>query len=302
MPTRSATSLKQLPSVRQLRAFVAVYQTGSLSAAAEVLALSQPAITVLIRELEEKLGVRLFDRSTRSLHRTEAAAEAIIFAERALAELTAMSDRMADMALARHGRLRIAATSTIAQTWLPVAIRRFIEEHPAVRVSVDDCAPAAFAERVLSEHVDFGIGTLEGAVPGLSQKVFLNDTLCAISTSADFPDAQPMSWKQLADHPVILVHAGYGVRRAIDRALAVADVELCVAHEVSLLTTALAMAANGLGVAIIPHSVLAWTPLPDLVGRCLIEPTVPRALAIVSKSGRPLSPVAQAFADQLPLD
>lgn len=302
MPVRSATSLKQLPSVRQLRAFVAVYQTGSLSAAAEVLALTQPAITVLIRELEEKLGVRLFDRSTRSLHRTTAAVEAIVFAERALAELTAMSDRMADIAVARHGRIRVAATSTIAQTWLPVAIRRFLEQHPAVRMSVDDCAPAAFAERVLSEHVDFGIGTLEGAVPGLSQKVFLDDTLCAISTSADFADARPMSWKQLAGYPVILVHAGYGVRRAIDRALAIADVELNVAHEVSLLTTALAMAANRLGVAIVPHSVLAWARFPDLVGRCLIEPAVPRALAIVTKNGRPLSPVAQAFADQLPLN
>lgn len=301
MARRSTLPLKQVPSIRQLRAFVAVYQTGSLSAAAEALSLTQPAVTVLIRELEEKLGVRLFDRTTRSLRRTAAALEAIAYAERALGELSAMSDRMADIANARSGRVRIAATSTLAQTWLPEAIRRFLEGHPSVRISIDDCAPSAFAERVLSEHVDFGLGTLEGPVPGLSQRVFLEDKLCAVATAQDFPDARPITWKQVAAYPVILVQAGYGVRRAIDKALAAADVELNVAHEVSLLTTALAMAASRLGVAIIPQSLLDWAPYQDLVGRRLTRPVVPRPLAIVTRDGRPLSPAAQAFADQLPL-
>ncbi|WP_144639308.1 LysR family transcriptional regulator [Bordetella genomosp. 13] len=300
MTQPTSPSLKNTPSIRQLRAFVAVYHTGSLSAAAEVLALTQPAVTVLLRELEEKLGVRLFDRTTRSLRRTGAATEAILYAERALADLAALGDRMADIAQVRRGRIRIAATSTVAQTLLPALIRQFLERHPEVSVSVADCAPGEFAERVLGEQVDFGIGTLEGPVPGLTQRVFLDDTLCAVATSADFPDTRSMTWKQLADWPVILVQAGYGVRRAIDRARIAADVELRVAHEVSLLTTALAMAASRLGVAVIPHSVLAWTHYPDVVGRRLIRPVVPRALAVVSKESRPLSPAAQAFAELLP--
>ena len=62
--------MRGLPSVRQLRAFAAVYYTGQVSAAAERLALTQPAVTVLLRELEERLGVKLFDRSTRSLRQS----------------------------------------------------------------------------------------------------------------------------------------------------------------------------------------------------------------------------------------
>ena len=92
---KNPAHLGSLPSVRQLRAFVAVYDSGQLSAAAEALSLTQPAVTVLLRELEARLGVRLFDRSTRSLRRTEAAAEAIGHARRALAEMQALSGGMA---------------------------------------------------------------------------------------------------------------------------------------------------------------------------------------------------------------
>lgn len=300
MPARKEISLKDTPSIRQLRAFMAVYQTGSLSAAAETLALTQPAVTILIRELEEKLGVRLFDRTTRSLRRTEAATAAIAFAERALAELMALGECMHDMAGARRGRVRIAATSTIAQTLLPRAIRQFLVHHPGVSVAVDDCAPGEFVDRVLSEHIDFGVGSLEGAVPGLAQRKILDDSLCAVATRAVFPDAGSMSWKQLSEFPVVMVQAGYGVRLAIDRAVVAANVQLRVAYEVSLLTTALAMGANGLGVAIVPHSILHSTHYPNLVARRLIRPVVPRALSIVSKEKRPLSPAAQAFADLLP--
>lgn len=299
---KKTMSLKSLPSIRQLRAFVAVYYTGSLSAAAEALALTQPAVTVLIKELEEKLAVRLFDRTTRALRRTEAATEAIAFAERALGELDAMSTSMLDLAETRRGRIRIAATSTVAQTILPKVIRRFLDLHPAIQVNVDDCAPSEFAERVLSERVDFGVGTLESDITGLAQHRFLDDYLCAVAMSETFDDDKPLTWKQLGSFPAILVRPGYGVRRSIDRAVHQADVQLQVAFEVSLLTTAIAMAANGLGVAVIPHSILAHTHYTNLVARRLIRPTVQRTTAVVFKEGRSLSPSAQAFADLLELE
>lgn len=295
-------SLKNAPSVRQLRAFVAVYYMGNLSAAAAALSLTQPAVTVLIRELEEKLGVRLFDRTTRALRRTEAATEAIVFAENALAELDALSNSMSELADARRGRIRIAATSTLAQTLLPKAIRIYQDEHPAVRVSIDDCAPGEFAERILSERVDFGVGTLENAVPGLEERRFLNDFLCAVATSECLDGDKPLTWKQLASCPVIMVKPGYGVRQSIDRAAQESDVELRIAFEVSLLTTALAMAASGLGVALLPSSMLTHARHDELVVRRLVRPSVQRSTAVVFKQGRSLSPSAQAFAELLARD
>ncbi|WP_332816418.1 LysR family transcriptional regulator [Ramlibacter sp.] len=292
--------MRTLPSVRQLRAFVAVYRTGQVSAAAAQLALTQPAVTVLLRELEAKLGVRLFDRSTRTLRRTEAAAEAIAYAERALAELEALGTSMAELAGVRRGRVRIAATATVAQTLLPPVLRRFLDEHPGVKVEVEDVAPTGFVETLLAERVDFGIGTLEQPVPGLREQVFLRDNLAAVSLAGPrFPSGKPITWRQLAALPLVTVKPGYGVRRRIEAAADAAGVRLQVAHEVSLLTTALAMAASGLGVAVVPASLLAYVADARLVARRLTRPAVERNTAVVSKQERALMPPAQAFVDLL---
>jgi len=296
---KKTLSLRSLPSIRQLRAFVAVYHTGQLSVAAEVLALTQPAVTILLRELEEKLGLRLFDRSTRSLRRTDAAVQAIVYAERALAELDALNTIMSDLAECRIGRIRIAATPTLAQTLLPKAIRSFLQVSPGVRVNIVDCAPREFAELVLTEKVDFGVGTLEARIPGLQENTFLDDHLCAVSTPALAPQGKTLTWKKLATHPLIVMQPGYGVRRSIEKAAQVAGVSLTPAYEVSLLGTALAMAANGLGVAILPSSILAHAHYTELAVQRITRPLVARGTAVVSKEGRSLSPAARAFSDML---
>lgn len=288
--------MRQLPSVRQLRAFVAVYHTGSISAAAAQLALTQPAVTVLLRELEDKLGLKLFDRTTRSVRRTDAAGEAIAFAERALSELEAMGASMAELAGLRRGRLRVAATSTVAQTLLPPLVRRFRDAHPDVQVAIEDISPNEFVETLLADRADLGLGTLESPVAGLREELVQRDWLAAVApASPDFPHGKPITWKQLAALPVVTVKGGYGVRRRIDAAAQSAGVQLAIAHEVSLLTTAVALAASGLGVAVVPASLPARTPHAQLAVRRLTRPAVERHTSIVYQQQRALSPAAEAF-------
>lgn len=292
--------MKGVPSVRQLRAFAAVYHSGSLSGAAHHLSLSQPAVSMLLRELEERLAIRLFDRTTRSLKRTAAADEAIRYAERILAELDALNTNMASLAKGAQGRVRVAATSAIAQTLMPKAMQRYVQEHAEVELSIDDCAPSQFVHKLVSGQVDLGVGTLDGAQAGLQERVFIRDHLSVIADrSVRFPSATHVSWKQLSTHPLITVKPGYGVRSSIDRAAAEAGVTLTIAHEVTLLSTALAMAAGGLGVSVLPASILAHASYPDVVARRLTRPTVERNIAVVSVRGRSLSPAAQAFSDLL---
>ena len=289
-------SLRSTASVRELRAFVAVFHAGTLSAAAGQLSLSQPAVTILLRSLEEKLGIRLFDRNTRAVRRTEASNRAIAYAEVALQQLEALSDDMAGLARGERGRLRVIATSSFAQTLLPPVIRRYVDAHPDVRFSLDDCAPRDFVEAILTDRVDFGVGTLETSVPELHERVLLTDTLYAVAVRAPgFTTTRPMSWRQLAVLPVITVGSGYGVRRSIDAAALEAGVALHVAHEVALLTTALAMAAAGLGVAVVPGSLLRYVRHPELVGRPLHRPVVERRFAVVHRGDRPLSRASEHF-------
>lgn len=293
-------SLNGVPSVRQLRAFVAVYHSGQLSSAAGQLALTQPAVSVLLRELEQRLGVRLFDRTTRTLRRTEAAEQAIVHAERVLDELGMLGTHMGDMASGQHGRVRIAATSTIAQTMMPRAMVQFLKTHPDVQVTIDDCAPGQFVERIQSGHVHFGVGTLDGKVAGLEERVFVRDHLSVVlDRAASLAGSMQVSWKRLAEHPLITVKPGYGVRGSIDRAAIEAGVELRIAHEVTLLGTALAMTASGLGVSVLPASILTHASYPGLVARRLVRPTVVRNIAVVMRRGVSLSPAADAFATML---
>lgn len=292
--------LKDLPSIRQLRAFVAVYRSGNLSAAAEMLALTQPAVTVLIREFEDKLGVRLFERTTRRLSRTDAAVAAMVHAERVLAHLDALGRDMADFAGSQRGRLRLAATPTVSQTVLPPLLKAFLQRHPQVKVQIDDCAPGEFVERIVGEQVDCGIGTLEAPIPGLREQTFLRDRIVAVAPAQNgFQAGVAMTWSELQRHALITVKPGYGVRRQIDRAALLAGAVLQVEHEVTLLATALALAAGGLGVAVVPGLVLERTPYPTLVARPLIEPEVTRDTAVVCKHQRALAPAALAFIDLL---
>lgn len=289
--------MKDTPSIRQLRAFVAVYQSGKVATAAEQLALTQPAVSVLLRQLEDKLGVRLFDRTTRSMHRTEAAHEVMEVAQRVLSDLDGLGRNMRELAQVRRGRVAVAATSTIAQTLMPRAMRRFLADHPQVQVVLDDCAPQQFVPRILAEQVDLGVGTPEDPESAeLDMRVLIRDHLNVVCT-ADHPLAarRSVSWGDLAGCRLITIKAGYGIRRSIDQAAAQAGAGLDVAHEVALLTTALALAAQGLGVSILPASLITHGHHPGLVARKLLRPVVTRDIGIVTRRGHGLSPAARAF-------
>lgn len=284
------------PSLRQLRAFRAVYQLRKLSAAAEQLAVTQSAISVLIRQLEEGLGTRLFDRTTRSLHPTAAAAEALVVAERILRDVDSLGAGLRDLATLRRGRVSLAVTPTLAEILLPPVVQRFARQHPEIRVVIDDCAPDQFVSRVVGEHVDLGLGTPERAAADVDTRKLLGDHL-ALVCRADHPLAtrRRLGWRDLRAHGVITVRPGYGIRPMIDGAAASAGVQLDVVNEVSFLSTALWMVGCGLGAAVMPSAYARVPGHEGLVVRKLVDPVVSRDISLVTKRGRSLSPAAEAF-------
>jgi len=288
------------PTIRQLRAFLAVHQLRKLSAAAQRLFVTQSAVSMLIRQLEEGLGTRLFDRTTRSLKPTAAANEMLATAERILRDVDSLSTGFRELATLERGRVSVAITPTLATFLLPDAIRSFHEQHPKVRVMVNDCAPDQFISRILGEHVDFGIGTPERPGAEVEVQRLMRDHLALVCRD-DHPLAKVrvVRWTDLGGHPIITVRPGYGVRPLIDGTAADAGVALDVVNEVSFLSTAIWMTASGMGASIMPGAFARAAGDPSLVIKVLSAPRVSRDISVVTKRGHSLSVAARAFIDAL---
>jgi DNA-binding transcriptional LysR family regulator len=289
------------PTIRQLRAFLAVHQLRKLSAAAEKLFVTQSAVSMLIRQLEEGLGTRLFDRTTRSLQPTAAAGEMLPVAERILRDVDSLSADFRELAQLQRGRICLAITPTLAAFLMPAAIRRFGEAHPGVRVVVDDCAPDQFVSRILGEHVDFGIGTPERPGAEVETQTLMRDHLSLVCARghALAASTKPVRWADLGGHPVITVRPGYGIRPLIDATAAQAGVALDVINEVSFLSTALWMTASGMGPSIMPSAFARAAGDAALVVRSLTAPRVSRDVFVVTKRGRSLSAASRSFIETL---
>ena len=132
-------------SLRQLRAFATIARLRSFTRAADVLHTTQPALSAQIRELEASLGVRLFDRNTRSVAPTRAGADLLPVVDQVLGALDSVAARVEDVAARNTGRVVVAALPSLAATLVPAVVARMRGRHPGIAVVVRD----ALAERTL---------------------------------------------------------------------------------------------------------------------------------------------------------
>jgi DNA-binding transcriptional LysR family regulator len=293
-------SFESQVTLKQLRAFVAVYRLQRLAPAAERLSITVSAVSVLIRQLESSIGAPLFDRRARSLVPTPAAHDAIGMAERVLQDITLLGSSILDLQEHRRGQVRVAVTPAVASALLPAVVRRFLQAFPDVRLVLEDCAPDQFLGLVIGEQVDFGIGTPEHRSPEIEMQTLVDDRLCVVC-----PNDHPLTrlrhvrWLDLQGVPLIAVRAGYGVRRSVDAVAARLGVQLNIAHEVGFLSSALWMTSSGLGVSIWPSALLAASSFDNLVACPLVKPTVSRSISLVTKLGHSLSAASTAFVHTL---
>jgi DNA-binding transcriptional LysR family regulator len=286
--------------MRQMRAFIEVYQLRKLSAAAERLSVTQSAVSMLLRQTEETLGVRMFDRNTRAMVPTDAAHEAYPRIRGILADIDGLGDSFRDLAQLKRGRVHIACTTMVGWAVLPAAVRRFSREHPSLQLHIEDCSPEEFLKRVLDGRADFGVGRPDIAGADLAVEPLVEDRLSLVCSKNHFLAArEEIRWRDLEGMPIITVRLGHGATRLLDRAAARAGVELTVVNEVASLPTALWMASCELGLAVAP-SALTWKPhFPELVIQPIKAPEVRRDISALWRQGRSLSPAAATFLDVL---
>jgi len=288
-----------IPSMRQLEALVLVYRLGSITKAAAELHVTQSAISLLIRQIEENFQLRLFDRTTRALHPTAACREAVPVAERILAGAQGLSRRMRDLVEIRAGRIAVAVSAGVASALLPRVLAEYRSRHPDVTIDLYDVAPDELLAFVMAGHAEFGIGSLENDCTSEARiETLMQSSLSAIGIRDGlFEKNRRLNWDDIAGSDLIAMRRGTRIRRQIDDALALTGRELKPALEVSLIMTALALTAEGAGISILPGHMLPKTQFPTLVAIPLSRPTIERHVSLLSRADLGLSPAAERFVE-----
>lgn len=283
-------------TLRQLRAFVAVARTGSFTLAAESLFVTQSALSGLIKELEESLGVRLFDRSTRRIQLSDVGAGIYPLIDKILHDLDGVIDEVTNLKALKKGVVRIAAPQLMACTLLPEVIASFHEAFPDVDIRLIDCAVESVTSRVFSGEVDLGVGPERDPNSDIEAK-----RLFELPFHAVFPSGHALSrlkkvrWADLVDHPLITLQGQFTERLSLDLHKDIRELDLNPDKTVTFMSTALSMVAAGLGVTIcIPYAV-SLIRLYGLEHRPLISPEITRRFFVFTRSGRSLSPAADRF-------
>lgn len=283
-------------SLQQLRALAAIADTGSFTLAAETLQLTQPAISHLVRRMEEELGQPLVVRGRR-IRLTDAGqmmADTSVRALRLIDESVGVCRSQSQLS---EGRVVLAVGHLTAGTLMPPVLGRFTQAFPQLAATLLDSTAEQMMARVLSREADLGFGSDIGQKhSGLATEALFSAGM-ALFLRDDHPLARhaEVDGRALDGLPFIHVNPDANVWRAISRQLAsVANVYPVVAHHVSMLSTAFGLVQAGAGVALLPQYVDVLMPARLRAVR-IVRPALEFPVVAIRLAKHPLSPAAMAF-------
>jgi DNA-binding transcriptional LysR family regulator len=288
------------PDLRQIRAFITVAQLGSFTRAASLLNLSQPALTVQIRNLEEALGVRLFDRNTRTVSLTRMGRELVPALQRIVRDLDAVVAEARDVAAQRHGIVRLAALPSFAAGVLPEIIAQFRKANPKISFVIHDMIASGVIAQVREEQVDLGLTGGRIVDPDFEVLHTTQDHMHVVyPVGHSFGDMDQIDVEALTRYPLILMHPATSVRAVVDAAFLAAGRLPIVAAEATYMSTAVGMVRAGLGAAILPGSAMEVRAEHTLRSRPVDDRRFTRKISIIKKAERTLPPASESFAQDL---
>lgn len=286
-------------SLRELNAFLVLSEQRNFTRAAAQCHLSQPAFSALVKALEDTVGARLFDRTTRSVELTAEGRVLVEPARRLLRDAgTALAD-VRDHAARRRGRVAIALLPSLAAGWLPPLLARFHRQHPGIEIDVADVLSDACIERVRSGSADFALASTRSATAELHTEEFCRDQFHLVCPR-DHPLAKQrgrIELKHLAPHPIVHLARSSSVRQYVEAALY--PMQLHTMMELDQLSTVAGMVRAGLGITIVPSLTLFHFADARLATRPLHAPALVRRVYMVRRADRPLSTAATGLHELL---
>lgn len=284
-------------NLHHLAVFHAVARNASVSIASQQMHISQPAISRELKDLEERLGIKLFDRMPRGMRLTEAGAVLNSYADRIFALEKAAETALADIAGLGSGSLSIGASNTIGIYLLPVWLASFRKRHPRVNLELDIVNTETVARGVTDYR--YALGFIEGPVDAEGFKIesLRKDRIVAVVAPdhawAQRKKASPVA---LADTPTLLREQGSGTREIVEQAFAQRGLQLQQVVEIGNAEAIKHAAIAGAGVAWLSELCVS----DALESGRLVKLATPglatqRTLHSLRLKDRALSPSARAF-------
>ena len=284
--------------IRQLRAFVAIAESGTFTAGALRVHVTQAAISMQIRQLENEVGAKVFVRAPRHVILTEAGEQLLRRARHILREHDAALDEIAELAGAERGRLRVGSASAMVLTdQLPAILAELRAQHPAAEIGVTSGTSEVLVDQILAGDIDIAFVSLPVDVRGIKTERLSEDQLVAIASPRHkLAKQRTISAYTLAGERLILGERGGNTRRLIDQFFAQAGVTLHVAMELSRQQAIRRMVEADMGVGIVPlQSVIEEVENGKLVRWWIEGAQINWELGIAQLTGGYESPIMQTF-------
>jgi DNA-binding transcriptional LysR family regulator len=283
--------------MRHIRAFLAVAQQGSFTRAADHLALSQPALTICIRQFEERLGLPVFSRTTRRVSLTAAGRELLPTARRLLSEFEAALANMQAHADSQRGRVSVAALPSVAAEWLPPTVSHFARTYPqvSIEITVED-SPGVY-RRVRENDVNFGFAGQLRTAPDLTVRKLQAEQIGLVCRS-DHPLARrrsPLRWRDLEGCNVLDSGNDDCVRTVLAQLPRLTQTLTSSQYRTNKAAILVAMVEEGIGVTVMPLMAVPREYRTILAFRPLREPVVERAVYLVQRRNHTLSAAENRF-------
>jgi DNA-binding transcriptional LysR family regulator len=283
-----------------VQAFIAIATHRNFRRAAADLHITQTALSRRLQTLEGFLGVKLIERTTRSVEVTRTGADFLPRARRLLTELETSLTDIRETGKARRGSVTIACVPSIGARYLPRVIQQYSAVHPENRITILDHSSFGVAESVLRRDAEFGINVTGSHDVGLVSVPLERDRFVLICRD-DHPLAgrKKVSWRQLAPHLLIFPGSLSANKPVLELALTAERLRLRTYYEVQHSSTALGLVAEGVGAAVVPGLAVQKEAYPRIRVIPLVEPAVARSVVLISLRNAHLSPAAQALYDML---
>ncbi|WP_172292796.1 LysR substrate-binding domain-containing protein [Pseudoruegeria sp. HB172150] len=282
---------------RQMEIFYAIITTGSVTAAARSLNLSQPAATKILRHAEDRLGFKLFHRIKGRLLPTDDAMVILHDVERVFQDVVTVRQTVSDVRLGRTGALSVVGVPPVCQVVIPKAIARFKQDRPEVQISFAQREGNAAMQYVATQRADIGLSFLVPIHSSLqSQTILERDMACIVPLGHPFASRSHVTALDMENQPLITYPNDSKLNPFIEAAFTSSRVEIRHSIQATSILTTWGLVQQGAGVGIVENI----SQLEDLYSNIAVvpfKPSIPIRLDVITPNMKPPSRLASQFID-----